>query len=133
MVEKQMAQLNSQLEKFLFEVIGEDQGGSPLTVISALARRGKDPWAEAVRLAELTEADAKESLNAVIADIPPSWCGIPDRKAAVLRLIKLLPRRIKIPAAKSRLMDFRSRHETRFLAVISLVLLVTVIVAYAFA
>ena len=128
-----MAPLNSRFESFLFAVIGEGEGGTPLTMISALARSGKDPWAEAARLADLPAGHAMESLNAFIAKIPPAWCSIPDRKATAGRLMSLLPHAAKVRAAKSRLMDFRSRHETRFLAIICLLLFVTVIFAYAFA
>jgi len=128
-----MAPPNSQFENFLFAVIGEGEHGTPLTVISAFARCGKDPWAEAARLAELPEAQAIDNLNSFIAKIPPAWCSIPDGRATAARLRSLLPHPAKVHARKSRLMDFRSRHETRLLAVICVLLFVTVVFAYAFA
>src|ERR1700680_4073812 len=127
-----MARFSSQLEDFLFAVIGEAEGGTPLTVISAFARCGKDPWIEAAQLAELPKSHASENLNAFLANIPPLWCSIPDRRTTAARLINLLPHQATVLAAKSRFVDFRARHETRFLAITCLLLFVTVICAYAF-
>jgi hypothetical protein len=43
----------SNLNGFLFADIGIERSGMPLSVISALARQGFDPWQEAGRLARL--------------------------------------------------------------------------------
>jgi hypothetical protein len=84
-------QLNSRFDDFLFASIGEEQSGMPLSVISALARLGTDPWAEAARLMELPRAKATEALAATLARLPlagrePSAAG-----ETAARLILLLP------------------------------------------
>jgi hypothetical protein len=38
--------LNASLDRFLFVSIGEEENGMPLSVASALARLGRDPWVE---------------------------------------------------------------------------------------
>lgn len=42
-----------EFEPFLYASVGEDMRGSPVTVLSALARLNLDPWAEAAELASL--------------------------------------------------------------------------------
>lgn len=44
---------HSEFNEFLFAVVGEERGGQQLTVLSALARLGLDPWGEAARLSKL--------------------------------------------------------------------------------
>ena len=46
------------LDAFLHAKIGEDRSGLVVTVASAIAQSGKDPWKEAARLALLTPAAA---------------------------------------------------------------------------
>jgi len=41
--------LNANLDPFLFASIGREESGMSLSVASALARLGSDPWIEAVR------------------------------------------------------------------------------------
>jgi hypothetical protein len=45
--------LGSEFDDFLFAPIGEDGNGMLLSVLSALARLGFDPWEEAAKLAQL--------------------------------------------------------------------------------
>jgi len=62
-----------------------------LSVQSALARVGKDPWTEAARLAGLLRAAAADSLAATIAGLPAgSWPRALARMIA-LCLVPLLP------------------------------------------
>jgi hypothetical protein len=42
--------LQPDLDKLLFATVGDEIGGIPLSVISALTRLGLDPWQEAGRL-----------------------------------------------------------------------------------
>ena len=44
---------HSEFNEFLFAFVGEEKSGQQLTVLSALARLGLDPWGEAARLSEL--------------------------------------------------------------------------------
>jgi hypothetical protein len=85
------SQLDTSLNDFLFATIGEEQSGMRLSVASALARRGFDPWTEAMRLAGLPRAKASEALAAVIGAVPSArW--MPSETAGIAtRLSLLLP------------------------------------------
>ncbi len=62
-----------------------------LTVVSALARLGLDPWIEAAALSRLSAKAAAEKLTASLASPPPSQLpSLPP--ATVARLVALLPR-----------------------------------------
>ena len=45
--------VHSEFNEFLFAFVGEEKSGADLTVLSALARLGLDPWNEAARLSAL--------------------------------------------------------------------------------
>ena len=60
----------SGLNGFLFAAIGTEAGGSRLTVLSALARLGEDPWAKAAIWARMPKAASGEALAATIAQMP---------------------------------------------------------------
>ncbi len=75
---------------FLFAAIGTEAGGSRLTVLSALARLGEDPWAKAAIWARMPRAASGEELAATIAQMPVTP---EDQLAAVhtaARLVQLL-------------------------------------------
>src|SRR3954454_17133406 len=55
---------------FLYSQIGEEENGTPLTILSAFARLGLDPWREAARLAQLPKEDAIRELASLIACLP---------------------------------------------------------------
>jgi hypothetical protein len=82
----------SDLNRFLFAEVGEEQEGMPLSVLSALARLGLDPWQEARRLANLPARAAVEGLAQVIAGMPASPWPLPDATLIAERLVGLLPR-----------------------------------------
>jgi hypothetical protein len=65
-----MNQFDARLENFLFAEIGTGESGAPLTMISALARCGSDPWIEAARLSALPRAGAAEALSCFWAIFP---------------------------------------------------------------
>ena len=44
----QFSLLDSEFNEFLFATVGEERIGVPLSVLSAFARLGLDPWVEAV-------------------------------------------------------------------------------------
>ncbi len=83
--------LRSDLDSFLFAPIGDEIEGVPLSMISALARLGLDPWEEAGRLSSLSNPEAVEQLARLIAEVP----GRPLAEAREIagRFIGLLPGR----------------------------------------
>jgi len=62
-----------------------------LSVVSALARSGVDPWREAARLAGLPKATAAAALAGLIGKLPDGAERQPDAAACASRLIELLP------------------------------------------
>ena len=85
--------LGPEFDPFLFAAIGADRNGMPLSVLSALARLGVDPWQEAARLTALPEATATLSLAALLAARPDGASADTGGGATAARLIALLPRR----------------------------------------
>jgi hypothetical protein len=81
----------SGLNSFLFAEVGTELNGSPLTILSVLARLGKDPWAEAARWARLPKAAMIDSLAKCIAQMPLGPQALLDARATAGRLILLLP------------------------------------------
>jgi hypothetical protein len=62
--------LRSDLNDFLFTPIADDLNGMHLTMLSALARSGVDPWEEAAVLRTLSREDATERLVHMLAGVP---------------------------------------------------------------
>ncbi len=62
-----------------------------LTVLSALARLGIDPWQEAAQLAVLPEKTATQRLVSLIAALPDGPSAHRDPGTIAARLIALLP------------------------------------------
>ena len=92
------SQLDTSLNDFLFATIGEEQSGMRLSVASALARRGFDPWTEAIRLAGLPRAKASEALAALIActvQIVSPWSEQGSRYAKFVRYVQKQKRKVK--------------------------------------
>ena len=88
----------SNLNGFLFAEIGVEGSGMPLSVISALARMGLDPWQEAGRLAGLPRTVATDGLARLIATMPASPWPMPDATPIAARLVALLPGQNDSPA-----------------------------------
>jgi len=86
----------SDLNDFLFADVGTEANGMTLSVASIFARQGNDPWREAERLADLSKAEATDSLARSIANMPRSLWGLPDAITIAARLIGLLPVRSAI-------------------------------------
>jgi hypothetical protein len=125
-----MSQFDARLENFLFAEIGTGESGSTLTMISALARCGSDPWIEAARLSALPRAGAAEALSLFLGRMPSAWCSLSDRPATATRLLNLLPSvEVRMPAVLFRRRDFRAYLE-RHLFGITAVLLATVVLGY---
>jgi hypothetical protein len=80
-------------DAFLFAPVGEDRNGMLVSVLSALARLGVDPWAEAAALTELPQGAARERLDAMLVGFGDVPSVAPDHGRIVARLIALLPPR----------------------------------------
>ena len=82
----------SDFDAFLQAELGEDRNGVAVTVLSALARVGLEPWTEAKELARLGRKDAEVRLNAhlvAITDVPT--LALASRSKAA-KLVSLLPK-----------------------------------------
>ncbi len=76
--------------KFLYATVGDETNGMQLTLLSALARRNVDPWAEAEELSQLSGDRARTRLAAML-ESSPGLAVLADRIALAGRLIPLLP------------------------------------------
>lgn len=84
---------NSPYNAFLFATVGEEKVGLPLTVLSALARLGFDPWSEAARLSELPRETAARVFAVTIAMLPEGDWKASESEAIAVRLVNCLPGR----------------------------------------
>lgn len=75
--------IDEALDSFLLEPVGVEETGMTLSVLSALARLGLDPWVEAGRLAALP----KKAAVAAIA----RHLGLKGNSPVAARLAALLP------------------------------------------
>lgn len=84
---------HSAYNDFLFGSLGPGEGGTEITVLSALSRLGIDPWQEAERLAALPRAAAVQALSDTIARLPDgTWGASPEAGGMIAaRLVALLP------------------------------------------
>lgn len=77
---------------FLYADLGQDRAGNSVSVLSALARLGLDPWDEAADLSALSSEGARSRLEGVLArfyDVPSLGR---DPGATIPRLVNLLPK-----------------------------------------
>jgi hypothetical protein len=81
----------SPFEPFLYALVGEDKAGVELTVLSALARLGLDPWSEAARLANLPHAAAVQALAQSISLLRLGNWREGDSPEIATRLVNRLP------------------------------------------
>ncbi len=117
----QFSLLKSEFNEFLFAPIGAEGNDTDITVLSALARLGVDPWQEAARLAQLSRELAKERLAAIISGLPNGRWMPSDVGAIAARLTDLLPaKRIAIlPAGETSLRKRPASSTLMMLAVIA--------------
>jgi hypothetical protein len=85
--------LEVRFDPFLYAAVREDPDGTPLTVLSVLARLDIDPWEEAARLAQLPGEAAARALAGLISAGSKGSATPPDNGTIAARLITLLPRR----------------------------------------
>lgn len=81
----------SHLNRFLYATVWTEGNGMDMSVLSLLARSGKDPWAEAARLADLPTTSAADSLACTIAGLPRVGQAPAHAKTVALCLAALLP------------------------------------------
>src|SRR6185503_7053629 len=81
----------SAFNDFLYAPIGEEENGMVLTVLSALARLGVDPWDEAARLSEQPKEAATKRLTSIISALPNGRWTKASLGDFVARLGALLP------------------------------------------
>lgn len=99
---------NSGLNDFLFAEVGTEQNGSPLTVLSILARLGQDPWAEAARWSKLPKAARIDCLANSIAQMPLSPGALTQARTTAARLVLLMPSQVPAqPAAAAPATGFK--------------------------
>jgi len=91
----------SEFDAFLFAPIGEEKNGMLLSVLSALARLGLDPWLEAAELAQMPSQAAEERLTSLIEALPEAPSTRSEPKTVSPRLIALLPRGANASVASS--------------------------------
>ncbi len=89
--------LGPEFNNFLFAPIEDRGDGELLSVLSALARLGVDPWREAAELAEMPPDAAKRRMSALIAALPDVPAARPAADAIADRLVRLLPRLHSLP------------------------------------
>jgi hypothetical protein len=81
----------SAFNDFLYAPIGEEDNGMVLTMLSALARCGVDPWDEAARLGKLTREGAAKRLVSIISGLPRGQWAQSAVGDIAARLAALLP------------------------------------------
>lgn len=79
--------LRSDLNAFLFTPIAADTNGMHLTMLSALARAGADPWEKAAGLRALSKGDATEKLIDLLAGMPNGPSPGNDRATLAAHLV----------------------------------------------
>ena len=80
-----------------------------LSVLSALARLGLDPWREAAELARMPNQAAEQRLTSLIEALPEAPSTRPEPQAISTRLIALLPRGASAAFASSEALPRRRR------------------------
>jgi hypothetical protein len=81
-------------DRFLYATVGEDRDGSTVTVVSALARLGLDPWNEATELALLGREAACARLGKLLSGFEDVPTLALEHGAVAATLTSLLPDRL---------------------------------------
>jgi hypothetical protein len=86
------AMLRKDFDDFLFAPVGKDADGTPVTLLTVLARLGIDPWEEAAELAHLSRETAMQKLASRLEAMPNGPATAADTVGVATRLIALLHR-----------------------------------------
>jgi hypothetical protein len=81
----------NRLHAFLHAPVGTDDRGAELSLLSALARLGLDPWEEAGHLTTMGRGRAAERVEGWLAQLTGIAAPSKDRAAVARRLVALLP------------------------------------------
>jgi hypothetical protein len=92
--------LTADFERFVYADVAIEQNGMELSVLSALSRRGLDPWEEAQRLAQLPRLAAADGLAQILRAVPAVQSLRLDVKVTAERLVALLPVRGAVAAGQ---------------------------------
>jgi hypothetical protein len=87
------ASSSADFERFVYADVATEPNGMELSVLSALSRRGLDPWQEAQRLAQLPSFEAADGLAQILRALPAVQVLRLDVKVIAERLVALLPAR----------------------------------------
>jgi hypothetical protein len=91
---------NADFERFVYADVAVEPNGMELSVLSALSRRGLDPWQEAQRLAQLPQLAAADGLAQMLRAVPAVQSMRLDVKVISERLVALLPGRRAVAAGQ---------------------------------
>jgi hypothetical protein len=80
---------------FLYGSVADQENGTPISVLTALARGNHDPWEEAARLAKLSPDRAERKLVELLNGGVGRKVTFVELEAAAKRLVPLLPFRKK--------------------------------------
>jgi hypothetical protein len=94
------ASSNADFERFVYADVATEPNGMELSVLSALSRRGLDPWQEAQRLAQLPPFAAADGLAQILRAVPAVQALRLDVVIAE-RLVALLPVRGTVTGGQS--------------------------------
>jgi hypothetical protein len=83
--------LRADLNEFLYAPVYEERHGMTLSVLSAMARLGLDPWEQATTLATHTREAAARELALLMSALPEWAAPGHDEKGITARLVALLP------------------------------------------
>ena len=133
--------LRTDLNDFLFTSVADDPNGMHLTMLSALARSGVDPWAEAAGLAQLPQEDAIQRLVVLLTGLTNGPSPGDDTAKLATRLVAQLhsPPKARLERIPSTLAahgegpprrSFSTLPRRIRLAIYSLVMLIVVVVGY---
>jgi hypothetical protein len=86
------AMLRKDFDEFLFAPVGNDSDGTPVTLLTVLARLDVDPWEEAADLSHLSREPAMQRLASRLEAMPNGPVSAADTVNIATRLITLLHR-----------------------------------------
>jgi hypothetical protein len=126
--------LDPEYDAFLYAVVCNEKNGMQLTIASAIARSGADPWKEAARISKMP----KDVAIQVLKRLMPEQAGDSDQMAndaqvTADRLFSLLPARKYVPVVNTISLP-RSLPRAKSTAVVLVLAFCTaVLIAYLFA
>ena len=78
-------------ERFLYAVVGNEANGMQLTMASAIARSGADPWTEAALMSRMPKGDAVNALSILLSNALGRSHDEAGHSANIERMLTLLP------------------------------------------